>query len=282
MRQKIKKFIKRLIFPPPRRLSSNPSIPFSGYEKHLTNIPFVEHLSDGQLQELNSVLDWKAFVVDLKGRRFGNSAWTNKRSEPQEIPDYRHDLLARRIKLSDKSILEVGCFEGIHTVSLCRLAKQVIAIDSRIENVVKTIVRANFFNERPLVLTCDVETWNIDKALLRADVCHHIGVLYHLKDPVVHLQTLASMINEAILLDTHVATTADKLSIYSVKDVKYRYKTYLEGGSKDVFSGMYDHAKWLLLEDLKDLFKSIGFINIEILEERSERNGPRVLLLARR
>ena len=55
---------------------------------------------------------------------------------------------------------------------------------------------------------------------------------------------------------------------------------YQEG--KDVFSGMYDHAKWFTLDMLQEILIATGFNKVEIIEVREERNGPRVLLLARK
>jgi len=257
-------------------------LPLHGYEKNRMDIKGVDYLGDEDLKELNNILPWRAFVVDSNGRRVGNYAWTGKRSDPQPIPDRRHQLLQDRISLKDRSVLEIGCFEGIHTISLCRLAKTVVAIDSRIENVVKTIVRTSLFGYNPSVLKCDVEIWDAPIEALKADVCHHIGVLYHLKDPVQHLVKLSSFINDALLLDTHIAVPGDQLATYQSGGKDYAYRFYGEGGKTDVFSGMYDHSKWLLLDDLKSVLTSCGFKTIEVLEERAERNGPRILLFAKK
>lgn len=45
---------------------------------------------------------------------------------------------------------------------------------------------------------------------------------------------------------------------------------------------MKDHAKWLRREDILSILKKAGFMNVEVIETRNERNGPRVLLLAKR
>jgi hypothetical protein len=156
------------------------------------------------------------------------------------------------------------------------LAAKVTAVDSRIENVVKTIVRTAMFNYHPTVFKCDVENWESQFPLLQADVCHHIGVLYHLKDPVKHLQGLGKITKEAILLDTHYAHPEEATEQYEVGGKHYAYKKYGEG--KDVFSGMYDHAKWLPLNSILEILNNQGFKHQEVLEKRDERNGPRVLL----
>ncbi len=273
MKSILKRFLKK------KEIQKN-DIPFKGYTEHLNSIPFLDYLPDEKVQELNDIVDWKAFVVDSNGRRFGNAAWKGKRVTPQPIPDPRHQLLNDRINLRNKTVLEIGCFEGIHTIGLCTFGANVIAIDSRMENIVKTMVRCGFFNVKPSVFQCDVEAWNMDTALLKADVCHHIGVLYHLKDPIAHLKKLSGLISHGIFLDTHIALPTDTLETYTSEGKEYRYKKYKEGGLRDVFSGMYDHAKWLLLADLTTLLKECGFANVEVIEERAERNGPRILLFA--
>lgn len=259
-----------------------PSIPLTGYTDNLQSIPRIEQLSDEDLNDLNTILKWNAFVADSKGRRFGDKAWSGKRDIAQQVPDYRHVLLNERVPLRSRSVLEIGCFEGIHTISLCRLASKVIAVDSRMENIVKTLVRCGMFGESPTVFKCDVERWDTPLDWMKADVCHHVGVLYHLKDPVAHLVKLSTVIKDAILLDTHIAIPGDQLTEYQSGEKKYRYRFYGEGGKQDVFAGMYDHAKWLLLDDLKGVLSDCGFRKVEVLEERSERNGPRVLLLAQK
>src|SRR3712207_89997 len=67
--------------------------PLKGYATNATEIKLVDRLSDADLQELNAMLDWKSFVADRHGRRFGNIAWAGKRTDPQAIPDARIVLL---------------------------------------------------------------------------------------------------------------------------------------------------------------------------------------------
>ncbi|HKP47719.1 MAG TPA: hypothetical protein VJT50_14055 [Pyrinomonadaceae bacterium] len=263
----------------PRRAA--PSVPFDGYTQHLNQIKFVDTLSDSELQELNKLLDWKCFVADGQGRRFGNVAWAGKRCEPQAVPDPRIRLLHERFDLSDKHVLEVGCFEGVHTAGLSMLADKVTAIDARLENVVKTIVRCALFGYSPTVFKCDVEARPLPYDRLACDVLHHVGVLYHLIDPVRHLLDLRHFVRSGIMLDTHYAGDTEATESYEVDGREFKYKRYAEFGHSDPFSGTSDHSKWLKLDDLKTLLGETGFTRIEIIEKRDERNGPRVLLMAR-
>lgn len=254
--------------------------PAGGFTTNLNQIRFVDDLDDTDLAELNTILDWKSFVADRQGRRFGNVAWAGKRNEPQVIPDPRILLLNEQLQLADKHVLEIGCFEGNHTVGLTRLATRVTAVDSRIANVVKTIVRCAMFGEYPAVFKCDVEARPLDVSGLQADVVHHVGVLYHLKDPVRHLRDLGVIARVGVMLDTHYALDADATAAYTVDGKEYRYRRYEEFGLADPFSGMHEHSKWLRLDDILGLLADAGLSDVRVLQKRNERNGPRMLVIA--
>jgi len=256
---------------------------FEGYPPEC-RVPttYVDNLADEELKELNRILRWNCFTIDGNGRRFGRRAKLGKRDAPQELPDRRLKIMDNAFGLAGKHVLEVGCFEGVHTVGLCRRAARVTAIDSRIENVVKTIVRCAMFDARPTVFKCDLDV-PTDAALLpRVDLLHHVGVLYHLVDPVSHVFDIAKRVEEGILLDTHVARPGEDTLTYSVGGKTYAYRHYNEGGKAAVFAGMGDHAKWLGTDALQSLLHDAGFRQTTVLETREERNGLRVLLIARR
>lgn len=257
------------------------AVPLGGHPASQVPVPGVDNLSDADLQRLNGLLPWSAFTADSHGRRIGNSAWSTKRTEAQAIPDSRILLMQQRFGLAGQRVLEVGCFEGIHTIGLCVHAREVMAIDSRIDNVVKTIVRCGLYGHHPQVFQRDIEVQH-ETAALQADLMHHVGVLYHLRDPVGHLQSIPGYIARGIMLDTHYALEAEANLQYEVGGRTYRYKKYREFGVEDPFSGMYDHSKWLMLADIERTLKEAGFRHVEVVETRVERNGPRVLLFAHR
>jgi hypothetical protein len=257
-------------------------ISIDGYKSDRISTKFIESLDIDQLKELNKLLPWKCFTADSSGRRFGNIAWQAKREIPQVIPDRRIIMMHDRFNLTNKHVLEIGCFEGVHTVGLGRFAGKVTAIDSRVENVVKSMVRTGFFGFHCDIFVCDIENKKDFKFLPKVDYVHHVGVLYHLKDPVTHLRALASLTKRGLMLDTHYAKVDKANYSYRVKGIDYQYQHHPEGGRKEVFSGMYDHAKWLLMDDICAILKEEGFKMIEVKEVRDERNGPRLLLFANR
>ncbi|TVP61640.1 MAG: methyltransferase type 12 [Leptolyngbya sp. LCM1.Bin17] len=264
------------------RNNSSASLPPVYDEEVRNTIKFVDGLNNDDLAELNNLLNWNCFVVDGQGRRFGDSASATKRYTPHQIPDRRIVIMNEVFDLADKHVLEIGCFEGVHTIGLSMYAKKVTAFDSRIENVVKTIVRCALFGYHPTVFQYNTENPAPNLNWLIADVMHHVGVLYHLKDPVQHLLNLDTYIGQGIMLDTHYALDQDATQEYTVDGQTYAYKHYVEGGDRDPFSGMYDFARWLRLDDIAAVLAMAGFPRVDIVEKRNERNGPRVLLMAQR
>jgi tRNA (mo5U34)-methyltransferase len=263
-------------------VSFRDTFPFKGFTASAVPTRFVDRLSDEELIELNRLLHWNSFTADSNGRRFGNAPRAGKRDHPQPIPDRRIERMDEYLHLADKHVLEIGCFEGIHTVALCLRSKQVTAVDARIENVVKTIVRCAMFGHSPLVFRCNVEEPSASDDLPSVDVVHHVGVLYHLRDPVRHLIELSKKTQHGIMLDTHYATDQKATEEYEVGGRRYRYCNYRESGYEDVFSGMYEQSRWLTLGGITDLLKHLGFESVEVVETHASRNGPRALVMARR
>lgn len=242
----------------------------------------IDSLMDSDIEIVNKLLPWAAFTLDRNGRRLGHAHSTSKRAEPQRIPDPRIVELDRRLGLKGQSVLELGCFEGIHSAGLALLGADVLAVDSRIENVVKTAVRCGLM-QLPIKVLC----WNVEAppppgAEVSCDILHHVGVLYHLQNPVEHLEALLPRVRRAVMLDTHVAPAGAKLAQYSAGGHEYQIFEYAEGGRQDPFSGMYQKARWLQEADLCELLAGHGFANIDVAERRDERNGPRVLIYAER
>lgn len=255
-------------------------VPLHGYCKSDVPTPLLDSLSDNDLERLNRLLPWQAFVTDGAGRRFGDSAWKGKRDVPQAVPDRRIRAMDSRFCLAGKCVLELGCFEGVHTVGLAHFAGRVKAVDSRIENVAKTVVRCSLFGVYP-----EVSVWDVEQPLPRgfsidADYAHHVGVLYHLHDPVTHLMRLGPHIRDGIMLDTHYSEPSDATNTYVAGGAEYAFREYREFGRDEVFSGMSSTSKWLTLDGLMTALRNAGFHNVEVSEKRAERNGPRALLFA--
>ena len=255
-------------------------IPFKGFQDNLVDSGPVEHLADHDLELVNAMLPWTCFTADSQGRRFGQAARKGKRDTPQVIPDKRIIRMAKEFDMGNGRVLEVGCYEGIHTAALCMNAAKVYAIDSRIENVIKTTVRCNLLGFQPTVKVCNLELDEHVKQLPQVEFIHHVGVLYHISNPVKHLLDLAGFADQGIMLDTHYATEEMAKDSYELEGNEYRYYRYGEFGRKDVFSGMEDHSKWLLKNQILNILDNAGFSEIKVINDEQQRNGPRVTLFA--
>lgn len=237
------------------------------------------YISDHCLNEINSYLNWKS-ALNLPDGRILGSLTSSKRTTPETIPDYRVKILNDLITLSDKSVLEIGCFEGAHTLSLLQYTDNVTAIDVRPKNVINTIIRVSLFGKYPKVLVYNTEDLN-KNSFGFFDLIFHCGVLYHLKDPAAHLANLSEVCN-FILLDTHVCLDSQINYDYSFNNKIYKAFKYGEGGWSDPFSGKDTYAVWLSKKDLQEVLESCGFRIHTNIEERIERNGTRICWLLER
>jgi len=220
--------------------------------------------------------------VDGQGRRFGAPGPHLNAEQPQTFPNKRTKRMGDVFDLTGRTVLEIGCFEGLHTLGLCALGARVTAVDSRVENVVKTIVRTALYDFHPRAFVLDDERRPAPAELVSAEYCHHVGVLYHLKDPVSHLLELGTLISKGILLDTHYALEEQADRTYEVAGEAYRFRHYGEFGYEDVLSGMYDHAKWLTLPTILSVLERAGFRQVLATDSRIGTQGPRVLILAQK
>jgi len=235
-------------------------------------------LSDADLNEFNSMLPWHAGTLLPDGRVLGSlTARATKREKVEPVPDKRITRLDQAVGLSGKKVLEIGCFEGIHTLGLCSYGAKVTAVDLRPINVIKTCTRLAAYGVSANVFAVDVEDESV--ALPHFDVIFHCGVLYHLEEPLRHLQRLLPHC-DAIYLDTHIATEDETAELVSGGKTYYGH-LHGEGGWKDPFSGRGSSAFWLKLSDIGKLLVEAGF-SFELWSERAERNGPRIGLFAKR
>jgi hypothetical protein len=180
-------------------------------------------------------------------------------------------------------VLEMGACEGQHTVLLAQFCREVCAVEVRPRNVVGALIRQFLWGVRN-VQNVVVDARGLDPALGHFDVIFHVGVLYHLANPIEHLHTTCAL-GDALLLDTHYATDAQKNlreSSLQWRGRTWRTRRFRESGWKDVFSGVDSSSEWLYRDDLLQVLRELGFARIEVFRDVVERNGARIGLLAQR
>jgi tRNA (mo5U34)-methyltransferase len=263
-----------------RAARTSHSAPAQGHEPLVRDSTVVDNLTRTQVELINKLLPWACFTVDTHGRRVGAPHSATKRATAQPIPDERIVMLDSLLNLRGKHVVELGCFEGVHTIALCDRGARVTAVDARPENVVKTLTRTWLYGHRPEVVLQDVEDPSATD-IYECDVLHHNGVLYHLADPVSHLRRALAKTREGLLLDTHVSLESGATADYYVDGQRFRIKEFTEHPTTSPFAGTCATARWLLLDDLHAEIQRAGF---SVLHEqvREERNGTRTLIIARR
>lgn len=224
----------------------------------------AEDLTDAELGALNRRLGWICGTRDKKGRIVGS------KKRMYKLPDRRFVLADKSLGIAGKSVVEFGCLEGCHTVSLAGKAKSVIALDYQPANLEKSRIRCELYG-----VSADFRKLDLESALPpSADLFFHSGVLYHLKDPVTHLHRIAPLCTE-IFLDTHYTTAPN--AGYKTNGKIYPCRVY--GEPKDPRAGSGGFSRWLGLETIISIL-SKRFRRVKILRNETERHGPRVSIAA--
>lgn len=249
-------------------------------------------IGPASLARLNVLLPWTSFNCLEGERRYLGSAWSpTKRARAQRLPDKAVERLNNLVPLRELSVLEVGCYEGLHTGSLAHHARDVWAFDARIENVLKTLVRLWVLGlERSAVVNLvDIEGDPVKEQLARLgrtdpfDLIYHRGVLYHLSKPIEHLVDMASLGPRHIYLHTQIASDEQVNSTYKCDLGDFEVFSYKESKkSHSPFAGMTERAVWLTRDGVFRVLRHVGFEDIQVLDEREERNGLRIELIATR
>jgi hypothetical protein len=237
----------------------------------------INDLSDDDLIRINKAFPWDCFTLDELGRSLGKAHSVSKRNKPQIIPDERITAFHQHYSLSDKSVLEIGCFEGVHTIALARTGAVVEACDGRIENVLKTVLRCYLYGCQPRVFPLDVDNVSEVLQLKNYDFIHHVGVLYHLKNPVQSLAATLSKCRTSMLLDTHVSSPNSAMGVLKIDGREFPVERYREGGIADPFSGLSESSLWISKDAIGYIAEKCGF-RTAMHQERQERNGLRVLM----
>lgn len=164
---------------------------------------------------------------------------------------------------SPRTILELSCFEGAHTLQLAAppTTERVLGLDGRAENVARAALVAEVLGRGNI----DVQVADLESADLtpfgRFDAVFCAGLLYHLAEPW-HLVAQIATVSDRLFLDTHhCAATTDVVEVNG-----YHGQWYREGGRADPLSGLREQSFWPTLASLLRMLTDHGWAVRHVVE----------------
>lgn len=167
-------------------------------------------------------------------------------------------------QLSGKRLLDVGCWDGFYSFEAERHGATVVAVDCwRPENF--------FLARQALASTVEfheLSVYDIDQDRIGAfDIVIFLGVLYHLRHPLLGLEQICEVTRDYALISSHITDGF----YHSSQPVMEFYEV-------DELGGQYDNWWGPNIDCLIRMVRAAGFVRAEILH----REETRVLLRASR
>ncbi|MGI9219831.1 MAG: tRNA 5-methoxyuridine(34)/uridine 5-oxyacetic acid(34) synthase CmoB [Woeseiaceae bacterium] len=172
--------------------------------------------------------------------------------------EWRSDLKWARFAdavapLQDRNVLDVGCGNGYYARRMCDAgARSVIGVDPTLLYVVQHLAIDHFTPQQDLFVL-PLRSDELPQGARAFDTCFSMGVLYHQRSPLLHLQQLKSFLRQSgeLVLET----------LYIPGEESYA------STPADRYARMRN--VWLLptIAELTTWLQRSGFKNIEIIDQ---------------
>jgi tRNA (mo5U34)-methyltransferase len=159
--------------------------------------------------------------------------------------------------LTGKRLLDIGCWDGFYSFEAERHGALTVAVDCwRPEN---------FFKAREALKSRvefhELSVYEVTKEKLGSfDVVFFLGVLYHLRHPLLALEQVCQVTRDCAIIETHV-----------IDNVFPTDHPIMEFYEFDELGGQYDNWWGPNLECLTQLTRSAGFARSEVLRREPTR-----------
>ena len=163
-----------------------------------------------------------------------------------------------------KRVLDIGCWDGFYSFEAERLGAEVVSVDCwRPE---KYFVAHEALKSKAKFH--ELSVYEVTKEKLGAfDVVFFLGVLYHVKHPLLALEQVCEVTRDLAVIETH--------QIDNLFDTKHPVMEFYE---MDELGGQYDNWWGPNVECLVQMTRTAGFVRVEVLR----RQDTRVVIKAHR
>ncbi len=159
--------------------------------------------------------------------------------------------------LGGKTLLDIGCWDGFYSFEAERRGARVTSVDCwRPENFFRAHAalqsKAEFH---------ELSVYDVNKAGLGSfDMVFFLGVLYHLRHPLLALEQVCEVTRDFAIIETHV--------IDNLYDSKHPVMEFYEF---DELGGQYDNWWGPNVECLTKMARAAGFVRVELLRQEQTR-----------
>ncbi len=175
--------------------------------------------------------------------------------------------------LRDKTLLDVGCNAGFYAFEAKRRgAKRVLGVDGQRQHV-----RQGLFVRKVLGLEVEFRRLNVyelnQRTVGQFDITLALGLLYHLKHPILALENLYQVTKELLIIETAIMpperTPESFVHPLGERQMLLHALTLVENPI-DAKEQVYN---WFLpgVEALEALLRVAGFDEVELVEAKNER-----------
>jgi tRNA (mo5U34)-methyltransferase len=216
----------------------------------------------------NSIYDLVNQIADERRQQFLANHWWhsidlgNGFVTPGAIPlaemQANFAYLQLPADLTGLRVLDIGCWDGYYSFECERRGADVVAVDGWRPD--------GFFLAHEALQSRvqfhELSVYELSRARLgHFDIVLFLGVLYHLRHPLLALERVCEMTHDFALIETHVIDNA--------RDVNFPALEFYEW---DELGGQYDNWCGPNTSGLLALTRSAGFVRPEILQQHVSRS----------
>jgi tRNA (mo5U34)-methyltransferase len=154
-----------------------------------------------------------------------------------DFPNFKWQRLAACVPedLSGWSVLDIGCNAGFYSIQLARRGAQVLAIDHDRRYLAQAAWAAEQFGLQERISFEKMEVYELAGLERKFDLIWFMGVLYHLRYPLLALDLVADRVQRMLVLQTLMMTGEEVAEVPEDLPFDYRERMHERGFPKMAF-----------------------------------------------